>query len=262
MEKMEKIGFSVAIIGHAALLGGFYLGLLSDDEPKPQEASISVNIVADIADISTAPDAIQEEPAPAAEAPEEPEEVEEVEAPLPTLVEEKPSPIAKKTPPKKKPKDKPKSKPKKPSKKKTESKKKKTETKKKKSKGFSKDFTSSFDGKGKAKGTPASKTAAEVKRSIKVSLSSQVERFFKRCIPSGVDINKITTSATLNLNQNGGLSSITGLNQRGINSNNKAQAPLLKECVSKSIKAAAPFKNLPKENYAVWKKWPMEFKKK
>jgi len=256
MERMEIIGLGAAVMGHAGLLGAFYLGLFPNDEKPPQQPSISVNLVADIADVSTAPDAIQEESAPL---PEEVEDIieEAIEEPVPEpKANDKPVVIKKKEPPRKeKPKDKPKKRAeKKPTKKKT--------ARAKKPRAFSKDFTSSFDGKGKAEGTPASKTAAEVKRSIKVSLSSQVERFFKRCAPSGIDVNKITTAATLNLNKGGGLISITGLNQRGVNASNKTQAPLHKECVQNAIKRAAPFKNLPEDNYAVWKRWPMEFNTK
>lgn len=249
MERIEKIGLGVALIGHAGLIGGFYLGLLSPEKIIPQQTSISVDIVADIADISTAPDAIQEEPAPIAQDDSAADEVieETPEDAVPETVSDKPTPTPKKVEPKKpdpKPTPKPAPKP------------------TPKPKGFSKDFASSFEGKGEAQGTPASQTAAEVRRSVTVSLSSQIERFFKRCAPSGVDVNKITTAATLNLSQSGGLVSITNIAQRGINSSNRAQADLHKECVSNAIKAAAPFSNLPEDNYAIWKSWPMEFNTK
>lgn len=251
---MEKIGLAVALVGHAGLLGAFYLGILNAEEPLKRPSSISVDIVADVADISSAPDAIQEEPAPAAEAPEEVIEETDVSEPEPTP----PPPESKKPTPKpekakKPPKEKPKPKPKK----------KKSQTpKKSKKKGIDKSFESLFDGKGKAEGTPATKTASQLKRSITVSLRSQVGRFFKRCAPLGVDVNKITTAATLNLTKTGSLTSITNVSQRGINASNRPQAQLHKDCVNDAIRQAAPFKNLPKENYAVWKKWPMEFNTK
>lgn len=277
MERIEKIGLGVALIGHAGLIGSLYLGLLSTDQPIAQQTSISVDIIADIADISTAPDAIQEEPAPSAQSDSAEddaaaddstsEQVTEnrVQERVAEPISNKPTPVRQKAEPKKperKPEPKPASKPKPKPASKPAPKPKPAAKPAAKPRGFSKDFASSFEGKGEAQGTPASQTAAEVRRSVTVSLSSQIERFFKRCAPSGVDVNKITTAATLNLSQSGGLISITNIGQRGINSSNSAQADLHKECVNNAIKAAAPFSNLPADNYAIWKSWPMEFNTK
>ncbi len=283
MERFEKIGLGLALLGHAGLMGGFYIGSLSDEKLQPQQASISVDIVADIADISTAPDAIQEEPAPSAEeelveelAPDEPlesepEETSEPNEPKPQIKDNKAAEDRKRAEATKRANAKLRAEEKKKADAKKRAEAKKREDAKKRAEAKRRADAKAraeerrkngFAGRGNTSGTPASQTAAEVRRSVKVSLSSQVERYFKRCAPSGVDVNKITTAATLNLNKNGGLISITGINQRGINSSNRAQAGLHKECVSDAIRAAAPFKNLPEDNYAVWKKWPMEFNTK
>ena len=286
MERFEKIGLGVALLGHAGLMGGFYIGSLSDEKKEPQQASISVNIVADIADISTAPDAIQEEPAPSEELVEElaidepleseaaPEEASEPAEPKTIVNDNKASEDRKRAEATKKAnallraeEQKKADAQKRAEAQKREDAKKRAEAKRLAEAKRRADAKAraeerrknGFAGRGSASGTPASQSAAEVRRSVKVSLSSQVERYFKRCAPTGVDVNKITTAATLNLNKNGGLISITGINQRGINSSNRTQAGLHKECVSDAIRAAAPFKNLPEDNYAVWKEWPMEF---
>ncbi len=291
MERFEKIGLGVALLGHAGLMGGLYISSLSDQKVQPQQASISVDIVADIADISTAPDAIQEEPAPEQsdelveeltpddplESEPAPEEASAPNQPQPQRKDNKAAEDRKRADATKRANAKLRAEEKKrvEAKKKADAKKraeaKKREEAKKRAEAKRRADAKAraeerrkkgFAGGGSASGTPASQTAAQIRRSVKISLSSQVERFFKRCAPTGVDVNKITTAATLNLNRNGGLVSITGINQRGINSSNRTQAGLHKECVSDAIKAAAPFKNLPEDNYAVWKKWPMEFNTK
>ena len=65
MDRAERIGFGTALGGHALLLGAFALGAFftADRITKPQP--ISVSLVGEVADVSTAPDPVLEEPAPA-----------------------------------------------------------------------------------------------------------------------------------------------------------------------------------------------------
>ncbi|MFN5631748.1 MAG: cell envelope biogenesis protein TolA, partial [Sphingomonadales bacterium] len=89
MDRAERIGLGTAIGGHALLLGAFAIaGLLTADRiVKPQP--ISVTLDGPVADVSTAPDPVQEEPAPAPAAAEpEPAEAE----PAPVMKIEKPTP--------------------------------------------------------------------------------------------------------------------------------------------------------------------------
>ena len=68
MDRAEKLGLGAAVGGHGLLLGAFALGLMASAEVVPKQQSISVSLVGKIADVSTAPDAIQEESAPPAPA--------------------------------------------------------------------------------------------------------------------------------------------------------------------------------------------------
>ena len=88
MDRTEILGFGAAVGGHALLLGVFALGLMASAKTAPKQESISVSLVGEIADVSSAPDAIQEESAPPASgetAPAEPPP-----APTPVMKIEKP----------------------------------------------------------------------------------------------------------------------------------------------------------------------------
>ena len=88
MDRVEKLGLGAAVGGHVILLGAFALGMMASTETTPKQESISVSLVGEIAEVSTAPDAIQEEsapPAPGETAPAEPPP-----APTPIMQIEKP----------------------------------------------------------------------------------------------------------------------------------------------------------------------------
>ena len=67
MDRAEKLGLGAAIGGHVVLLGAMALGLLMSAERLTKTQPISVSLVGEIADVSTAPDAIQEDSAPPAQ---------------------------------------------------------------------------------------------------------------------------------------------------------------------------------------------------
>ncbi len=74
MDRAEKLGLGAAVGGHVVLLGAMALGLMMSAEPVSKPEAISVSLVGEIAEVSTAPDAIQEESAPPAPAEAEPAE--------------------------------------------------------------------------------------------------------------------------------------------------------------------------------------------
>ena len=247
MDRTEKLGLGVAVGGHALLLGAFALGLLASAKTAPKQESISVSLVGEIADISTAPDAIQEDsapPAPGDTAPAEP-------PPAPTQVMQ----IAK---PMETPQAKPISKPVKqpPTKAAAVSGKSTTPAK---PGGLSRSFLDSINnigkapGAGKAVGTPAAKTAAEVRRSVSISIAGQIRSRVRACAPSGIDINKIETFVTLNLEPTGKLTSVRFDKQDGKNASNQPQAGPLKDCILQAVRAASPYNGLDPEYYDVWK---------
>ncbi|MBA4305534.1 MAG: hypothetical protein C0429_02235 [Sphingopyxis sp.] len=265
MDRAEKLGLGAAIGGHVVLLGAMALGLMmSNDRVKKPEA-ISVSLVGEIAEVSTVPDAIQEESAPPAPAEAEPAEP----PPSPAMQIERPvekpqakpvaKPLTRDTPPPAK------TAPKKVAVKQPAA---KTNTAPAKSGkgttpakpgGLSKSFEDSINaigkapGAGKAVGTPAAKSAAEVRRSVSVSLASQIRSRVRACAPSGVEINKIETFVTLNLEPTGRLTSVRFDKQVGVNDSNQPQAAPLKDCILQAVRAASPFEGLDPEYHDVWK---------
>lgn len=266
MDRVEKVGFGAAIGGHVILLGAFGLGLLASADTVKKQESISVSLVGAIADVSTAPDAIQEESAPPAAgdtAPSEP-----LPAPTPVMQIEKPAtkPVEKpakldtappvpKVAAKKEP-VKTAATPPKTVKAAAPSGKGSTPAK---PGGLSRSFEDSINnigkapGAGKAIGTPATKTAAEVRRSVGVSIAGQIRSRVRACAPSGIDINKIETFVTLSLEPSGKLTSVRFDKQVGVTDSNQPQAGPLKDCILQAVRAASPYDGLDPEYHDVWK---------
>ncbi len=282
MDRAEKFGLGAAVGGHGLLLGAFALGLLATAETAPKQESISVSLVGEIADMSSAPDAIQEEsapPAPGDTAPADPPP-----APTPAMQIERPvekpqaKPIAQPTKPntappvskvaaKKEPVKQP---PAKAAAKPVKTAAAATNTSKAaaisgkgttpaKPGGLSRSFEDSINnigkapGAGKAIGTPATKTAAEVRRSVGISIAGQIRSRVRACAPSGIDINKIETFVTLSLEPSGKLTSVRFDKQTGLNDSNQPQAGPLKDCILQAVRAASPYDGLDPEYHDVWK---------
>lgn len=265
MDRTEILGFGAAVGGHALLLGMFALGLMASAKTAPKPESISVSLVGEIADVSSAPDAIQEESAPPAAgetAPAEPPP-----APTPVMKVEKPQP---------KPVPKPAKPETAPTVTKAAAKPVKTAaaappktvktptvsgkgTTPAKPGGLSRSFEDSINnigkapGAGKAVGTPATKTATEVRRSVGVSIAGQIRGRVRACAPTGVDINKIETFVTLSLEPSGRLAAVRFDRQTGINESNQPQAGPLKDCILQAVRAASPYNGLDPEYHDVWK---------
>jgi protein TonB len=265
MDRAEILGFGAAVGGHALLLGLFALGLMASAQSAPKPQSISVSLVGEIADVSSAPDAIQEESAPPAsgetaptEPPPAPTPVMKIEKPqtkpVPKPVKAETAPAVAKatakpiktaaaTPPK--------------TTKATPASGKGTTPAK--PGGLSRSFEDSINnigkapGAGKAIGTPATKTASEVRRSVGVSIAGQIRSRVRACAPTGIDINKIETFVTLSLDISGKLTSVRFDRQTGTNESNQPQAGPLKDCILQAVRAASPYDGLDPEYYDVWK---------
>jgi len=265
MDRAEILGFGAAVGGHALLLSLFALGLMASAQTAPKPQSISVSLVGEIADVSSAPDAIQEESAPPAsgetaptEPPPAPTPVMKIEKPqtkpVPKPVKAETAPAVAKatakpiktaaaTPPK--------------TTKATPASGKGTTPAK--PGGLSRSFEDSINnigkapGAGKAIGTPATKTASEVRRSVGVSIAGQIRSRVRACAPTGIDINKIETFVTLSLDISGKLTSVRFDRQTGTNESNQPQAGPLKDCILQAVRAASPYDGLDPEYYDVWK---------
>ena len=271
MDQSEKMGLGVAVGGHVALLGAMVFGLFVSTERLTKSEPISVSLVGEIAEVSTAPDAIQEESAPPAAALVEPAPPAEP-PPAPTPVMKIEKPVIK---PQVKPVEKPvkrdapplaktavKKVPVKPTPAKVAAAvtaKSGKGTTPSKPGGLSKSFEDSINnvgkapGAGKAVGTPAAKSGAEVRRSVSASLASQIRSRVRACAPSGVEINQIETFVTLSLEPSGRLTGVQFNKQVGVNDSNRPQADPLKQCILQSVRAASPFSGLDPEYHDVWK---------
>ncbi len=115
-------------------------------------------------------------------------------------------------------------------------------------------------GTGSKAGNLGTKSAAQIKTAVNVSLRNDIQPFFKKCAPSGVDVDSIVTSVVLNIGQDKRLISVSFNGQRGVNDSNRPQAGPHKDCVIRAVKAASPYPSLPNEGYDQWRSWPMEFK--
>lgn len=273
MDRTEKIGLGTAVGGHILLFGALSLGLLLSSQQIIKPQPIAVSLVGEISDVSTAPDATQEDTAPASSAPEDtpPDEappVPEV-VPLPKVT---PQPVTKPTPQKPKPvtaSTKPAIKkvaqqtPTKPATRPTQT----SSGKGQATSGGFKLPDNLLKGKGKsptntgtAQGTPAAKSAAEVTRQTRSTIASQIR--IGSCMPSGLDVNKVVTRVTVRLAKDGTLSAITDISQTGMTDSNERQLAPIKDCITKSIRRASPFKGLDPAYHDVWQLITVPFQSK
>jgi periplasmic protein TonB len=113
-------------------------------------------------------------------------------------------------------------------------------------------------GEGTGKGASL-KTAGQIRNEVNAILGPKILRYIRQCAPSGLDVNKIVTTVTLNLTQSGGIASLSGVSQRGVTENNKPQAAPMERCVTGAIRKAAPFTELNPKDYDGWKTHRMSF---
>lgn len=278
MDRAERIGLGTAVGGHALLLGAFALAGLFTADRIVQPQPISVTLEGPVADVSTAPDPVQEEPAPAPAAAEpevaepEPAPVMKVEQPRPTP---KPTPkplpkVVEKARPTPQPKPAPKALPKQattPAKPKSAA---QPNPKEANPRPFSKSFEDAVRGTGsnprptqgtaQQAGTVARKAGPEVRREVNAALGPQIRDKIERCAPTGLDIRQIETFVTLNLDATGRLIDVRVDKQTGINDNNSPQAEPLKRCIIQAVRAASPFRGLDPEYHDVWKTHAMRLR--
>lgn len=116
---------------------------------------------------------------------------------------------------------------------------------------------------GRGTNPPAAQTAAQVRQSIQTSISAEVRTPWNsgRCRLSGVDIERLNTRVVFNLRQDGGLERIVSVTTTGVTESNRPQLALFEECARRAIQTAAPF-NLPAEHYDYWRRYELEFEKR
>ena len=112
------------------------------------------------------------------------------------------------------------------------------------------------------KGAPAAATAAEVKRSIDVAIDGKILPFWRRNVPSGVDIDQLRVVLRIQLGRDGRITNIVQVGElTGKTDSNAPQQKLFVERAERSIRQASPF-DLPDEYYDQWKVWDVTFRAK
>lgn len=112
---------------------------------------------------------------------------------------------------------------------------------------------------GKALGGGDNAPSAGAARKARATIGGQIP--IRGC-PSGIDVNKIVTRVTINLNRNGSIKSLTNISQSGRTASNAPQMAPTQRCILNSIRAAAPFSGLNAADYQSWKSIRIGFKAK
>jgi periplasmic protein TonB len=264
MDRAEKLGLGAAVGGHVVLLGAMALGLIMSAEPVSKPEAISVSLVGEIAEVSTAPDAIREESAPPAPAEAEPAEP----PPSPAIQIERPvekpqakpvpKPLPRETPPPSKVATKKVAVKQPPAKTNTAPAKSGKGTTPAKPGGLSKSFEDSINaigkapGAGKAVGTPAARSASVIRSATNTTIAAEVRPLIPSCAPRTSDNSSLRVFVSLSISPSASLVSANVYDVQGITSSNEAQVDEMKRCVLQSLKAASPY-NLDPEEYEVWK---------
>lgn len=235
MDRAERTGFGIAIIGHVLLFAALSLSLLKPPKlPKLDAEPIEVSLVDKVALESSAPQPVAAAaPAPAAAEP----EMTEAESPPAPEPKPAPKPVAKTpTPPKATAKPEP------------------TKTKPAQAQrrpGLSRDLVAGLTDTPSAAGTPAKTASAAVASSIGAEIRRQLKPHWKS--PTGADVELLRTTLIVHLKRDGSIDGTPVLDsQTGVNESNRSQARLHVDQAIRAVRLAAPFK-LPAEYYDAWK---------
>lgn len=112
----------------------------------------------------------------------------------------------------------------------------------------------------KGSGTPAAKTAAQLEASFIQAMFAKLRKYWRA--PTGVDAELLKTQLTVTLKPDGSIGTITVTSQSGDNENNANLKALHAERAINAVRRAAPF-DLPPEHYAIWQSLgPITFDKR
>jgi outer membrane biosynthesis protein TonB len=273
IDRAERTGLGVAIVGHAALFGLLSVGFLATPNPLDlKQKPIEVTLADEVALESTAPVASQEEPAAKLAEEEGPVEPTPPPEPVPTPAP-KPVPRPAPTPPAPAPKPTPRPVPAKPAPPKpappkpAPAKPAPAKPAPAKPQPAAKPQTKPARPTGRLAGLVDGLTdrptqsrvttppAAVAGPAVQASLAAEIRRQLKPHwrAPTGADSDQLRTIVEVRLSSDG---EIVGeprvIGQTGVTDGNSSQADLHKERAIKAVKLAAPFK-LPPEFYDAWK---------
>ena len=285
MENSERLGLSVAVVGHVALFAMLSLGIASRKELKMPVEPISVQLTDEVGLVSTAPNPTRE--AATATAPQIAPEIEKAapepepaplpptrrpEPPAPRAIERppqpkaaerpRPSPAAKPAraspPPPAKPQPEAAQKPKPAAPSNTDSRRRpdrptpSAAAKAPRAPRIGSDFLEGVTDKpstSRAQTPPASVAGPAVVASLQRELLRQVKPHWAP--PSGADADKLRTRVTVRLDESGNIVGTPSASTSGVTASNRPQEALHKERAIAAVRRAAPFK-FPPQFYAEW----------
>jgi outer membrane biosynthesis protein TonB len=287
MEKSERLGLSVAVIGHVALFGALSLGIASRSELKMPVKPIEVQLTDEVglesqsptpnveAATATAPELAPEiekaapapepTPAPAVKRPEPPapKAIERPSPPKPKAAEKpRPAPVPKPArstpPPPAKPQPKAAAKPKPTPPADTSDRRRpdrptaKPATQTARAPRIGKNFLEGVTDKpstSRAQTPPAAAAGPAVVASLQRELLRQVKPHWVP--PTGADADQLRTKVTVRLDESGNIVGSPSATTTGVNASNRAQESLHKERAIAAVRRAAPFK-FPPQYYSEW----------
>ncbi len=100
---------------------------------------------------------------------------------------------------------------------------------------------------------PAAQTAAQIQQSITVAIDREIAPIWQRIVPTGVDIERLRVRLEISLNRDGSVASVRQLGElTGRTESNRPQQARFVELAISSVRQASPFA-LPAEHYDSWR---------
>ena len=243
MDRSEKVGLGAALGGHAVLLALLVFGLVRAAVPMGSDGGgsegdgIAVSIVSEASTEAPAPSPDMAELVPAVE-----EQVEVMPDSIPELVrvtKTTPKKVTQVTPVKNRTKDKGFGS--------SEFERRlQQQAEREKEQGQGQGGNTNDNGQGGGQGANTQAEMIEARSTI----SGQIK--IGNCMPSGIDVNKVTTKVTVKLAKNGTLVAITDISQSGRTASNQPQLDPIKRCIVDSIKKVTRFTGLDPDTHSSW----------
>lgn len=266
LDRTDKIALTAAVTGHLLLLAALSVNLFAKTPRSFDNPPMEVDLIAESAITSAAPEISASPPAARLAAEEGPVEDATIAdatpvpqpriEPVPTPRVERPIPaprITPKAPPRPAPPARSEPAP-------------KTAPKAARSARPTGNLKGLLDGIGKEENASRSKAApaqsvGEIRRAISVSINAEVRGPWNRCAVSGIDVDELKTTIVFRLSKSGGLAGFDRVSTIGETPSNATQVSRFEECAKRAIQLAAPF-DLPAENYDYWKTYTLDFEKR
>lgn len=239
MDRAEKAGFGVALVGHGALLTVLSLGVASW-EPAPPSEPIEVSFVEEVGPVAAAPQVSTEPPAPRTSPDTGPTQP-EAPAPAPAAAVPNPRPAPPQPQPRQTRETRPTPAPPQPQRTRSNL-----------------PDPGSFDtsAEGRSQRPPAATMSASAAADIASAIARQVQPCADRQVHPGPGAERIVTPVRLRLNRDGSLAARPTVGrQTGIDDENGRYADRVADLAVRSFIQCSPLRGLPQELYDVPNGW-------